>query len=121
MLRPMARAPRLPAAPSDALLERMAGRFRALGDPSRLRLLHLLMAGERSVGELEAASGLGQASVSRHLALLRREGVLARRAEGSRAFYRIVDPTVRRLCGMVCGSLEEHLAGELEAVQGGGI
>jgi DNA-binding transcriptional ArsR family regulator len=113
--------PRAAAPPSDALLDMMAARFRALGDPSRLRLLHLLMAGERSVGELEEASGLGQASVSRHLAVLRREGLLARRAEGNRALYRIVDPTVRRLCDLVCGSLEERLTGGLEAVQGGGI
>lgn len=113
--------PRRSPAPGDALLELMAARFRALGDPSRLRLLHVLMQGERSVGELEQATGLGQASVSRHLAVLRREGLVARRAEGNRALYRIVDPTVRRLCALVCGSLEERFADGLEAVQGAGI
>ena len=117
----MARPARISPEPSEALLDMMAARFRALGDPSRLRLLHLLMDGERSVGELEAASGLGQASVSRHLALLRREGILARRAEGRRALYRIADPTVRGICRLVCGSLEERLSDGLEAVQGAGI
>lgn len=117
----MARRARRPPAPSDELLDLMASRFRALADPSRLRLLHLLMAGERSVGELESQTGLGQPNVSRHLALLRREGVVARRAAGNRALYRIVDPTVRRLCAMVCGSLEDRFADGLEAIQGAGI
>jgi DNA-binding transcriptional ArsR family regulator len=117
----MARSRRAAPRPNDALLEMMAARFRALGDPSRLRLLHLLMEGERSVGELEEASGLGQASVSRHLAVLRRDGLVARRAEGNRGLYRIADPTLRRLCAMVCGSLEERFADGLEAIQGAGI
>ncbi|MDX1648545.1 MAG: metalloregulator ArsR/SmtB family transcription factor [Myxococcota bacterium] len=112
---------RIRETPSPELLDLMAARFRALGDPSRLRLLHVLMDGERAVGELERATGLGQASVSRHLAVLRREGLVARRAEGNRALYRIADPTVRRLCALVCGGLEERFADGLEAVQGAGI
>lgn len=103
--------------PED-VLERVAERFRLLGDPSRLRLLNTLMQGEHSVAELEDATGLSQTNVSRHLGLLRREGVVERRSEGNRAIYRIADPSVTRLCRVVCGGLAQQLAGDLEALEG---
>jgi ArsR family transcriptional regulator len=105
----------------DEVLDRVAARFRALGDPSRLRILDTLLRGERSVGEIERATGLAQANVSRHLGLLRQEGLVARRAEGNRALYRVADPSVARLCDLVCGSLARRLAGELDAFEGAGI
>jgi DNA-binding transcriptional ArsR family regulator len=106
---------------SDEALELVAARFRLLGDASRLRLLRALMDGEHSVQELVEASGLSQTNVSRHLGLMRREGVVARRAEGNRAVYSIADPTLRRLCRTVCGGLSERMAGDLDALQGAGI
>ena len=99
----------------------VASRFRALGDPSRIRLLNLLMRTEMSVQELVEASGMAQTNVSRHLGLLRREGVVARRRDGKLAVYRIVDPNIETLCKLVCGGIESHLEGELDALQGGGI
>ncbi|MBW2231884.1 MAG: winged helix-turn-helix transcriptional regulator [Deltaproteobacteria bacterium] len=105
----------------DEVLELVANRFRALGDPSRLRLLNILMQGEHSVQELVDASGLSQTNVSRHLALLRREGVVARERDGNRAYYSIVDPTVHKLCRVVCGGLSDRLVGELDALMGAGI
>jgi DNA-binding transcriptional ArsR family regulator len=106
---------------SDEALELVAARFRLLGDASRLRLLRALMDGEHSVQELVEASGLSQTNVSRHLGLMRREGVVARRAEGNRAVYSIADPTLRRLCRTVCGGLSNRIAGDLDALQGAGI
>jgi DNA-binding transcriptional ArsR family regulator len=106
---------------SDEALDLVAARFRLLGDASRLRLLRALMDGEHSVQELVEASGLSQTNVSRHLGLMRREGVVARRAEGNRAVYSIADPTLRRLCRTVCGGLSERMAGDLDALQGAGI
>ena len=101
---------------SDQALDLLAARFRALADPTRLRILNTLMRGESSVGELVASTGLEQPSVSRHLIVLRREGILARRAEGNRAYYRIEDPTVSRLFGLVCGGLVERLSDDLDAL-----
>jgi len=98
-----------PILPEEAL-ERVAARFRLLGDPSRLRLLNLLMQGESSVQELVEASGLGQANVSRHLGLLRREGVVARTRDGNRALYRIADRSIEKVCELVCGELSSQLA-----------
>ena len=101
---------------SDQALDLLAARFRALADPTRLRILNTLMQGESSVGELIASTGLEQPSVSRHLIVLRREGIVVRRAEGNRAYYRIEDPTVIRLFGLVCGGLVERLADDLDAL-----
>ena len=101
---------------TDEALELVAARFRVLADPARLRLLNLLMEGERSVGALAEATELEQPVVSRHLAVLRREGVVARRAEGNRGFYRINDASVVQLCELVCGGLADRLTGHLEAL-----
>jgi len=106
---------------SDEALQLVAARFRLLGDASRLRLLRALMQGEHSVQQLVEACDLSQTNVSRHLGLLRRDGVVTRRAEGNRAVYSIADPTVRRLCRTVCGGLSNRMAGDLDALQGAGI
>lgn len=105
----------------EEVIAMVASRFRALGDPSRVRLLNLLMQGEASVQELVEASGLTQTNVSRHLGLLRREGVVARRKDGKLSVYRIIDPNIERLCALVCGGIESRLSDDLGALQGGGI
>ncbi len=101
---------------TDAALRLVAGRFRVLGDPTRLRILNTLMQGESSVQDLVHTTGLEQSNVSRHLSALRREGLVERRPEGNRAVYSINDPTIVRLCEIVCGGLEGMLAGELESL-----
>jgi ArsR family transcriptional regulator len=102
---------------TDETLELIAARFSALSDPARLRLLNTLMQGERSVSELIEQTGLEQSNLSRHLAVLRREGVVARRAEGNRAFYRIEDETVVELCEVVCGGLIDRFADSLDGLE----
>ncbi len=101
---------------TDEALRLVAGRFRALSDPTRLRILNTLMQGESSVQELVDNTGLEQSNVSRHLSVLRREAIVERRAEGNRAVYRIHDPTIVQLCEIVCDGLEGTLAGELESL-----
>jgi ArsR family transcriptional regulator len=106
---------------SDDALELVAARFRLLGDPSRLRLLNLLMQGEHSVQELVEESGFSQTNVSRHLGLLRRDGIVGRSREGNRSLYRIADRKIEKLCEIVCGGLSEQLSIGLEAIQGDAI
>ncbi len=97
----------------------LSARFRAFGDPTRLRILNILMQGECCVGDLVESTGLEQPCVSRHLIVLRREGILARRADGNRAYYSIEDSTVTRLFRLVCGGLSERLSEELDALPDG--
>jgi len=95
---------------SREALEHLARRFRALGDATRLALLQTLFDGEHAVQELCAATGATQANASKHLALLFAQGLVARRRDGLFTRYRIADPTLERLCRLVCGSLAERHA-----------
>jgi DNA-binding transcriptional ArsR family regulator len=94
---------------SPDALELVAERFRTLGEPTRLRLLDALRKGERSVGTLVEVLGTGQANVSKHLQLLHAAGFVGRRREGTTVYYHLADPTVFKLCDLVCGRLEDHL------------
>lgn len=71
--------------------------FRALGDPTRLRLLEFLLAGEHTVSECVTHVGLSQGRVSVHLACLADCGYVALRREGRFSHYRVVDPRVADL------------------------
>lgn len=103
---------------NDKTLELIAERFRLLGDPVRLRLLQTLEAGEMSVADLVASTGAAQASVSKHLQLLLRGGLVQRRRQGMYVHYSVVDSRVFELCDVVCGSLTAYLARELEHLGG---
>lgn len=94
---------------SEDVLQLVAQRFAVLAEPMRLRLIQALFEGERNVTELVAATGGTQANVSRHLQTLTGAHILARRKEGLQVFYRIADPTIPKLCELVCGSLEKTL------------
>src|SRR5215207_5512710 len=99
---------------SEAALVKVAERFKALSEPMRLRLVYALMEGEKTVSQLVEETGGLQANVSKHLGMLLDAGVLARRKEGTSAYYRIADKTVFELCDLVCGSIEDRLASELK-------
>ncbi|MEH0826285.1 ArsR/SmtB family transcription factor [Micromonospora sp. CPCC 205554] len=71
--------------------------FRALGDPTRLRLLEFLLHDEHTVGECVAYVGLSQGRVSTHLACLADCGYVTARREGRRTFYSVTDPRVADL------------------------
>lgn len=83
----------------------VAARFRALGEPGRLEILQQLLAGEQSVSTLVEATGRSQPNVSQHLAQLLKAGLVEARREGSRVFYKVVDPYLTRICDAVCQSL----------------
>jgi ArsR family transcriptional regulator len=61
--------------------------FRAFSDRNRLRILHLLQGGEMCVGDMVDVLEVPQARVSRHLAYLRRAGLVVARKEGLWSFY----------------------------------
>jgi len=87
-------------------IDLVAERFRALAEPARLHLMNALREGERTVGELAEATGLGTANVSKHLQLLHTAGFVRRRKEGLHVVYTLADNDVFRLCDIMCGRLE---------------
>jgi DNA-binding transcriptional ArsR family regulator len=103
---------------NPAAADLIARRFRALSDPTRLRILdYLRNHDEASVGEITERLGTSQQNVSKHLSALLTEGFVARRKRGTSSLYRIADPGVHELCDGVCAGIEAQLA-ELEAVFG---
>lgn len=98
----------MPTQLSPDVLELIAERFRVLAEPARLRILNVLLEGERTVSDLVEETGLNQANVSKHLSLLRSSSFVDRRKEGLYAFYRIADPSVAVLCEIMCGRLEKQ-------------
>ena len=73
-------------AKSAVPVERM---FRAFSDRTRLRILHLLLPGELCVCHIVDVLDLSQPKVSRHLAYLRRAGLVLVRKEGLWSYYRL--------------------------------
>jgi DNA-binding transcriptional ArsR family regulator len=82
-----------------------AERFKVLSDGTRLSILQSLRSGELSVNEIAVEVGASQPTVSKHLAILARSGMITRRQEGNRVLCRITDPIVFKLCDLVCGDL----------------
>src|SRR5688572_9658165 len=103
--------------PEEAL-ELIAARFSVLSEPMRLRILNALGDEEMNVNELVAATASGQANISKHLGIMFKEGLVARRKEGLNTYYFVADKTVFDLCEMVCSSLGEHLSSKQKAVWG---
>lgn len=91
---------------SPELLTLIADRFKALGEPARLRIINALRQGERSVTELAAEARLRQANVSKHLHTLYSVGLVARHRVGSYVHYAIADDRLFRLCDVMCEQLE---------------
>jgi DNA-binding transcriptional ArsR family regulator len=111
--RPRGLASTMDAGPDDSA-DLHARFFRALGDPTRIRLLRLLNeapGGERSVGELVAALDAPQSRVSTHLGCLRWCGLVQTRREGKQVYYRVADPRVRELLALGSAVLHDHAAG----------
>ena len=96
-------------------LDALADVFKALSDPTRLRILGLLLTGEVCVCDLHESLKISQPKASRHLAYLRRVGLVETRRDGLWIYYRIAtfsDP----LLGTI-GQAVTHALTHVEAVQ----
>ena len=71
--------------------------FRGLGDPTRVRILHILLEGERSVSELVTLLRAPQGRVSSHLSCLRWCGFVEAERRGRNVYYAVADPRVREV------------------------
>lgn len=91
----------------DELLVQVGERFKALGEPARLRILDALRRKPLTVGELVEATGLNQANASKHLQLLHRLGFIVRWKQGLFVHYRLADGDVFRLCDVMCGRIAQ--------------
>lgn len=110
----------LPHPIPNELAELIARRFRAIGEPMRIRLLDGLREDEATVTDLAEWLDASQQNVSKHLSLLADVGIVGRRKAGNHVYYRIVDESVFALCDQVCGSVQQQLRTLNELVEGVG-
>ncbi|MCC6581765.1 MAG: winged helix-turn-helix transcriptional regulator [Phycisphaeraceae bacterium] len=87
---------------TEKQVERVAEIFRALAEPTRLRILRLLHDGPMAVGQLVDAMEARQANVSKQLGVLHGAGLVDRRREGMTVLYQISEPMIFELCALVC-------------------
>ena len=100
------------ADPSTGALQLFkAGFFRALAHPVRIRILELLVKGDRSVQELQEALGLEQPVVSQQLSVLRSSNIVSGRKEGVSVRYGIRDPLIGTLLDTARQIFNNHLVG----------
>jgi len=92
--------------------------FKALAHPARLAIIQLLKEGEKCVCEIVPALGMEQPNVSRHLALLKKEGVLSSRKEGMRVIYWVEDPRIFQLIDASRDILQKHWDRKRETFSG---
>jgi ArsR family transcriptional regulator len=102
--------------PSPARREREAQFLQALAHPVRLQILELLAGGELCGCEIEPQIDLDQSTVSRHLQILKRAGVVAARKDGARVLYRLRDPRVLKVQRLVSESVTAQAREELAAL-----
>jgi DNA-binding transcriptional ArsR family regulator len=88
--------------------------FRVLGHPARVRILELLREGERTVGELQAELELDSSGTSQHLGVLRKQGIVEGRREGTSVHYRVRDPRMFELLDVARAVLSANLAAQRE-------
>ncbi len=104
----------------DRALDQVAGYFRALAEPLRLKILNALRDGPCNVGTLTNLLGCSQANVSKHLTLLSKAGLVNREARGTSVYYCIANQRTYDLCDLVCGQISERLMQQVQEMGGFG-
>ena len=97
------------------ILTAVADYFKVLSEISWLQILNGLKSGPMNVMELEKATGLGQANLSKHLKVLTQVGILSRQPKGTSAYYEIADPVIFDLCEVVCGRISDRVLQHAES------
>jgi len=92
--------------PSDADFVRAAELFGVLSTPVRLQIIGELCSGERHVTHLLSALDVSQPNMSRHLNVLYKAGLVAKRRSGAHIFYRVANESVVSICRAVCAGQE---------------
>ncbi len=91
--------------------------LKALGQPTRLKIIEFLRDGERCVCEIFPAIGEEQSNTSRHLSMLQSCGILARRKEGLKIYYAIKHPEILELVDLARQVMVLEITGRHQLLQ----
>ena len=86
---------------------------KALGDETRQRILEMLLEKEMSVSDITEAFSMAQPSISHHLSVLKRFGLVTSRKEGKHVFYAINRDNVVECCGQLMAKFDAQEACEI--------
>lgn len=89
-----------------------ANLLKSMSNESRLLILCNLAEGEKSVGELQSLVELSQSALSQHLAVLRRDGIVATRRSAQSIFYRLESEPAKA----IMATLYVYFCGEISAI-----
>ncbi|HWP40187.1 MAG TPA: metalloregulator ArsR/SmtB family transcription factor [Tepidisphaeraceae bacterium] len=103
--------------PEPQLIARVVQRLKALADENRIGLILQLRHGPANVTQLTRALGIAQASVSKHLSVLRQVGIVGVRRVGNQAVYSIRDESIFELCQSVCNGVMRFIEQEHAAIK----
>ncbi|WP_168123204.1 metalloregulator ArsR/SmtB family transcription factor [Paenibacillus sp. HB172176] len=81
----------------DEMAAKLADLFKALGDPTRVRIIHALLQSELCVHDLTEVLGMGQSAISHQLRLLRNMRIVKRRKSGKTVYYSLDDDHVEQV------------------------
>ncbi|HSA60172.1 MAG TPA: metalloregulator ArsR/SmtB family transcription factor [bacterium] len=94
---------------TNETLVQVAKFLKAMGEPTRLKILRTLHDGELTVTDIIAETAATQSNVSKHLAVLTVEGIVAARKDGTSTYYSIADPNITAICDTVCRSIADRI------------
>ena len=92
----------------DKLYEIRAEYFKALSHPVRIKIVQYLKKGEKCVCNIVPYLREEQSNVSRHLAALKRAGILSSRKKGVSVYYRVQDENIYKILDLVFSSIERE-------------
>lgn len=97
----------LKSMPDNSQIEKLSELFKLLGDPTRLRIIHILMHQELCVADLSALLKMQQPAVSQQLKLLRLSRLVKYRKDGKTVYYTLDDEHVSQLFSIAYKHLQE--------------
>jgi DNA-binding transcriptional ArsR family regulator len=93
----------------EKIFEIQAGLCRAMGNPLRMEIMHLLRAGPMNVNDIASATHTHQSTISRNLATLRNAGIVVAHRDGANAIYQVANPKIMSVCDMMREVLSEQI------------
>jgi DNA-binding transcriptional ArsR family regulator len=102
---------------SDFVFKLKADFLAALANPARLRILEHLRKGEASVGSLGKELQVPQPSVSKHLAILKQEGLVQSRQVGATVYCRVADQDIYHVLAVISGILKKKVKESQKALE----
>jgi len=102
---------------AQSIFDLQAALCQAMGNSSRLRIVHALRQGPQRVGDLAHETELTSSKVSQHLAILRARGVVVAQRQGGEVLYRIANPKIARVCDLMREVLADQASERSELLQ----